>query len=77
MKHMKAAAVVAGIIMALGSAAPAVADSGAYGYTADSPGLLSGNLVQIPIHAPIHACGNSINVIGLLNPAGGTYCGSA
>ncbi|MEV4682626.1 chaplin [Streptomyces kurssanovii] len=74
MKHMKAAAVVAGIIMALGSAAPAMADSGADGVVAGSPGVISGNLVQIPIHAPINACGNAISVIGLLNPAGGNGC---
>jgi hypothetical protein len=74
MKHMKAAAVVAGIIMALGSAAPAMADSGAEGIAAHSPGLLSGNVVQIPVHVPINACGNTINVIGLLNPAAGNAC---
>ncbi|MGN9792321.1 chaplin [Streptomyces sp. OZ13] len=74
MKHMKAAAVVAGIIMALGSAAPAMADSGSDGLAAGSPGLLSGNVIQVPVHVPVNACGNAISVIGLLNPAGGTGC---
>ncbi|QIP84922.1 chaplin [Streptomyces sp. Tu 2975] len=74
MKHMKAAAVVAGIIMALGSAAPAMADTHVDGVAAGSPGLLSGNVVQIPVHIPINACGNTINVIGLLNPAAGNGC---
>ncbi|MCM2389217.1 chaplin ChpD [Streptomyces sp. CWNU-1] len=74
MKHKKAAAVVAGLIMALGSAAPAMADAGAHGAAVGSPGVLSGNLIQIPVHVPVNVCGNSINVIGLLNPAFGNAC---
>ncbi|MEU0985401.1 chaplin [Streptomyces sp. NPDC005953] len=74
MKHKKAAAVIAGVIMALGSAAPAMADADATGAAIGSPGVLSGNLIQIPVHVPINVCGNSINVIGLLNPAFGNTC---
>ncbi|MEU3051219.1 chaplin [Streptomyces sp. NPDC006984] len=75
MKHMKAAAVVAGIVMALGgAAAPAMADAGANGAAVGSPGVLSGNVIQVPIHIPVNACGNSINVVGLLNPAFGNTC---
>jgi hypothetical protein len=74
MKHKKAAAVVAGIIMALGSAAPAMADSDTQAAVIGSPGVLSGNLIQIPVHVPISACGNTISVIGLLNPALGSTC---
>ncbi|MEY9847684.1 hypothetical protein ABH940_004779, partial [Streptacidiphilus sp. BW17] len=33
-----------------------------------------GNLVQVPVHIPINLCGNSINVIGALNPAFGNAC---
>ena len=39
-----------------------------------SPGVLSGNIVQAPIHIPGNACGNSVDVIGLLNPAFGNTC---
>ncbi|MFJ3934359.1 chaplin [Streptomyces sp. NPDC090029] len=75
MKHMKAAAVVAGIVMALGgAAAPAMADAGANGAAVGSPGVLSGNVIQVPIHIPVNVCGNSINVVGLLNPAFGNTC---
>ncbi|GAA2241733.1 chaplin ChpD [Streptomyces amakusaensis] len=74
MKHTKAAAVVAGVLMTLGSAAPAMADAGANGAAVGSPGVLSGNVVQVPVHVPINLCGNSINVIGLLNPAFGNTC---
>ncbi|MEU5398647.1 chaplin [Streptomyces sp. NPDC005963] len=77
MKHKKAAAVIAGVIMALGSAAPAMADADATGAAIGSPGVLSGNVIQIPVHVPINVCGNSINVIGLLNPAFGNTCVNA
>ncbi|MFF8956567.1 chaplin [Streptomyces sp. NPDC014894] len=60
--------------MALGSAAPAMADAGANGAAVGSPGVLSGNVVQVPVHVPVNVCGNSINVIGLLNPAFGNTC---
>ncbi|MFD7323903.1 chaplin [Streptomyces sp. NPDC059875] len=74
MKCKKAAVVVAGLFMALGAAAPAMADADAYGVAYHSPGVLSGNVVQVPIHIPINVCGNSINIIGLLNPAYGNTC---
>ncbi|MFF1507517.1 chaplin [Streptomyces sp. NPDC058326] len=74
MKCKKAAAVVAGIIMAMGVASPAFADAGAQGAAFGSPGILSGNVVQVPIHAPINVCGNSVNIVGLLNPTYGNVC---
>ncbi|MEV5611055.1 chaplin [Streptomyces sp. NPDC052225] len=70
----KSAAVVAGALMALGMAAPAFADSGAEAMASDSPGVLSGNVLQVPVHVPVNFCGNSINVIALLNPAFGNSC---
>jgi hypothetical protein len=70
----KTAAVVAGAIMALGMAAPAFADAGAEAAAVGSPGVLSGNVVQVPIHIPVNVCGNTVNVIALLNPAFGNTC---
>ncbi|MGM1076688.1 chaplin [Streptomyces sp. H28] len=70
----KSAAVVAGALMALGMAAPAFADSGAQGAAIGSPGVLSGNVVQVPVHIPVNVCGNTVNVIGALNPAFGNAC---
>ncbi|MEU6460762.1 chaplin [Streptomyces sp. NPDC046976] len=70
----KSAAVVAGALLALGGAAPAFADSGAGAVAAGSPGVLSGNVIQIPVHVPINLCGDSVDVIGLLNPAFGNTC---
>ncbi|MER6786868.1 chaplin [Streptomyces sp. NPDC000658] len=70
----KSAAVVAGLILALGGAAPAFADAGANGAAIGSPGVLSGNVIQVPIHIPVNVCGNTINVIAALNPAAGNVC---
>ncbi|WP_399128625.1 chaplin [Actinacidiphila sp. ITFR-21] len=71
MKFSKVAAVAAGTLIATGVAAPAFADSGAGAVAAHSPGVLSGNVVQVPVHVPVNVTGNTINVIGLLNPAFG------
>ncbi|REE61890.1 small secreted domain DUF320 [Streptomyces sp. 3212.3] len=74
MKLRKMAAVAAGMVVALGAAAPAMADSGAQGSATGSPGILSGNVIQVPIDIPVNVCGNTVNVIGLLNPAAGNTC---
>ncbi|MFE3496195.1 chaplin, partial [Streptomyces sp. NPDC059175] len=58
----------------IGGVSAAAADAGATGVATDSPGVLSGNVVQIPVHAPVNACGNSFNVIGMLNPTVGNTC---
>ncbi len=49
-------------------------DSGAKGVAAGSPGVVSGNVIQIPLHVPINLCGNSIDIIALLNAASGNTC---
>lgn len=46
----------------------------AAGFAAGSPGILSGNNVQVPINIPINICGNSLSVASLLNPAFGNVC---
>ncbi|MFC9843508.1 chaplin [Streptomyces sp. NPDC060223] len=53
---------------------PAHADSAADGTAARSPGLISGNTIQLPVHVPVNVCGNTVNVVGLLNPAAGNSC---
>ncbi|MCX3059432.1 chaplin [Streptomyces beihaiensis] len=60
-----------------GSAGIAAADAGAHGTAAGSPGVASGNELQVPIHVPVNVCGNTVNVIGLLNPAFGNTCTNA
>ncbi|MET9885524.1 chaplin [Streptomyces sp. NPDC006430] len=64
---------VAGSALAAG-AGLAVADAGAQGAAVGSPGVLSGNLLQVPVHVPVNVCGNSVNAAGLLNPAFGNTC---
>ena len=71
-KVVAAAAVTGGLVLA--GAGMAVADSGAQGAAVGSPGVLSGNVVQVPVHVPVNACGNTVDVIGLLNPAFGNIC---
>ncbi|MFC1410589.1 chaplin [Streptacidiphilus sp. N1-12] len=68
-------AVAAGL--ALTGAGSAVADAGAIGTAAGSPGFLSGNLIQVPVHVPVNICGNTVNVIALLNPAFGNTCSNS
>ncbi|MFF3345101.1 chaplin [Streptomyces sp. NPDC002779] len=71
----KAAAVAVGTgAMVVGGAGMALADADANATAAHSPGVLSGNVLQVPIHIPINLCGNTINVVGLLNPAFGNTC---
>ncbi|MEU3607875.1 chaplin ChpH [Streptomyces sp. NPDC035033] len=74
-KVVAAAAATGGLVLA--GAGMAVADAGAQGAAIGSPGVLSGNVVQVPVHVPVNVCGNTISVIGLLNPAFGNTCVNA
>ncbi|GAB2689439.1 chaplin [Kitasatospora kifunensis] len=62
--------------LVLGGAGAASADNSAtaVGTAIGSPGILSGNVIQVPVNIPINICGNSIGVISLLNPAFGNTC---
>lgn len=71
-KVVAVAAASGGLVLA--GAGAAIADSGAQGAANNSPGVVSGNVIQAPIHIPVNVCGNTINVIGLLNPAAGNVC---
>ncbi|MFI5519775.1 chaplin [Streptomyces platensis] len=73
--RIKSALVTAGACaVVLGGAGAAAADSGAGGAALDSPGVVSGNNIQIPLQIPVHVCGNTVNVIGVFNPAFGAPC---
>ncbi|MEU6482286.1 chaplin ChpE [Streptomyces sp. NPDC047017] len=75
MKNLKKAAavtMVAGGLVAAGAGMASAHDgAAAAGAAKDSPGVVSGNVIQAPIHIPVNAVGNSVNVIGVLNPAFG------
>lgn len=61
-------------VTAPAGAAFASGGAGADGSAAGSPGLISGNTVQLPVDVPVNVCGNTVNVAGLLNPAAGNGC---
>ncbi|GAA0670744.1 chaplin ChpE [Streptomyces thermocarboxydovorans] len=75
MKNLKKAAAVtmlAGGLLAAGTGmASATEGAHADGTAVGSPGVVSGNVVQVPVDVPVNVSGNSVNVIGLLNPAFG------
>lgn len=73
MKKTTAVALGAGALVVSG-AGLASADAGASGAAVNSPGVISGNAIQVPIHVPINLCGNTVDIIGLLNPTFGNTC---
>ncbi|MFC5718671.1 chaplin [Streptomyces gamaensis] len=71
-KGLLTAAAATGMLAMTGGMAHA--DSGAQGAATGSPGVLSGNVVQAPVHVPVNACGNTVNVVGAMNSATGNHC---
>ncbi|WP_269854547.1 chaplin [Streptomyces sp. RPT161] len=76
----KAALVIAAAGVAAGASATTASahdqhatscSSVAVAKTVLSPGLISGNGIQVPINVPINLVGNTVDVIGILNPAFG------
>nr|WP_031149183.1 chaplin [Streptomyces erythrochromogenes] len=79
MRHSRRSGLIAAVVAGGGLAAAGVsglahADADAGGRAERSPGLLSGNLVQLPVNVPVNLCGNTVNVVGVLNPAAGNRC---
>lgn len=74
----KAALALAAAGVAVGTAVvPAIAYDGGANAAAiakGSPGVISGNVIQVPIEIPINLCGNSIDIVSLLNPTFGNTC---
>ncbi|QIB44703.1 chaplin [Streptomyces aureoverticillatus] len=52
----------------------ASADAGADGKAVGSPGVVSGNLIQVPVNLAANVCGNTVDIVGLLNPTFGNKC---
>ncbi|MEU1308658.1 chaplin [Streptomyces cinnamoneus] len=71
-KVVAAAAATSGLVLA--GAGVAAAGGGAQGAAVGSPGVVSGNVIQVPVAVPVNVCGNTINVVGLLNPTFGNTC---
>ncbi|MER7686712.1 chaplin [Streptomyces sp. NPDC097610] len=71
----KAAGVALGTgAVVLSGAGLAMADAGAQSAAVGSPGVLSGNLIQVPVHVPVNVCGDTVDIAGLLNPTFGDAC---
>ncbi|GAB2912467.1 chaplin [Streptomyces mayteni] len=68
------AATALAAVSVLGAAGVANADADAAGFASHSPGVLSGNNIQIPIDLDLQVCGNTINLVAFLNPAFGNVC---
>ncbi|CAM5311954.1 IgA FC receptor precursor [Streptomyces sp. ADI98-12] len=71
-KGLITVAAATGVIAVTGGYAQA--DAGAGSAATNSPGVLSGNSVSVPVHVPVNVCGNSVDVVGVLNPAFGNGC---
>ncbi|MEU1596125.1 chaplin [Streptomyces sp. NPDC005708] len=76
MKNLKkavAVSMVAGGLVAASTGLASACEGGAHahGKAAGSPGVVSGNVIQAPVHIPVNVVGNTVNVIGALNPAFG------
>ena len=71
-KKIAALAAATGGLMMVGTGV-ASAESTAHGSAQDSPGVASGNNVQVPVHVPVNVCGTTVSVIGILDQAIGNY----
>ncbi|MBD0672919.1 chaplin [Streptomyces sp. CBMA156] len=74
MRTTIAATALAAAAVLAGAGTAAAGDATANGAAIGSPGVLSGNLIQVPVNAELNVCGNSISIIGFLNPAFGNIC---
>ncbi|MEN3585009.1 chaplin family protein [Streptomyces sp. ZYX-F-203] len=72
LKHAVATTMTAGgLVVAAAGLASATDGSHAHGEAFGSPGVGSGNTVQVPVHVPVDVVGDTVDVVGLLNPAFG------
>ncbi|MEV5507323.1 chaplin [Streptomyces orinoci] len=71
----KAAAVTLAVGgLALAGAGVASAHGQANAESEHNPGVLSGNVVQVPVKVPVNLCGNTTTIVGAMNPAHGNLC---
>ncbi|MEU6241935.1 MULTISPECIES: chaplin [unclassified Streptomyces] len=75
MRGIATTALLAGSLVLAGTTAAHAADPDpTTGVAVGSPGVASGNVIQVPIEIPVNLCGNTIDIVGLLNPAFGNAC---
>jgi hypothetical protein len=75
-RHVALGLTTGGLLMTGLGMTTAHADTGASasGEAAGSPGVGSGNLLQIPVNLPVDVCGNQVNVVGILDSVTGNRC---
>ncbi|MBP5863635.1 chaplin [Streptomyces scabiei] len=73
-KRMVVAAAATGLLSLYGTSA--LADTGAHGAASNSPGVASGNAVEVPVTVPVNVCGNTVDAASLANPSIGNECGT-
>jgi hypothetical protein len=76
-KNLKKAAaitMIVGGVLVTGAGAASANGVDAHSTTVGSRGILSGNVIQVPVHVPVNACGNTVNVVGAMNPSFGNSC---
>ncbi|GAA2507798.1 hypothetical protein GCM10010406_50450 [Streptomyces thermolineatus] len=74
-KVVAVAAATGGLVLAGAGVAMADGGANAEGAAIGSPGVLSGNVVQAPVNAPVNVCDTTVNLIGFLNlDYGDTAC---
>lgn len=62
-------------VAVLGTAGTAAASgAGAIGGAIGSPGILSGNNIQVPINLGLNVCGDNIGILSALLETEGTVC---
>lgn len=77
MKNIKRAMAVTVAASGLALAGAGIASAHtpqAQGASMDSPGIVSGNDVQVPVHVPVNVCDTTVTAIGALNPTFGAPC---
>ncbi|MFM9457347.1 chaplin [Streptomyces europaeiscabiei] len=73
-KRMVVAAATTGLLSLYGT--PVLADTGAHGAASNSPGVASGNAVEVPVTIPVNICGNTVDAAAVGNPTIGNECGN-
>ncbi|MYX94576.1 DUF320 domain-containing protein [Streptomyces sp. SID486] len=75
-RSFAATTVLTGVLALAGAANAVAADPDPTSGVAAEPGVISGNVVQVPVDLGLNLCGDSIDVVGVLNPAAGDACRS-
>ncbi|MBS2534288.1 chaplin [Catenulispora sp. NF23] len=72
-KTIVAAAMAAFAVVGFAGTASA-SGAGAIGGAIGSPGLLSGNNIQVPVNIPINVCGDNVGILSALLGSAGNVC---